>query len=235
MKERGWREGAGIKGRKWGIKDGKGKIYLMICFVFYLFFPCWLVHLLIQPVSQKYQSAIEHKYTHTFTHSDRSRVISFFFFVEETFEWGAQNNSIRPKLDWCSTGRRTPRAWFWTMRTIRSLWVTHIHSIKHDSESFCHKIRQEPGPSATIGGQISELYGFIWKDCSWRRSLQLSKMRQNESENPEKGGKKNPQPCFGWVLCDVQHVHVRACVFLLPWNVREFTHGLSWHHLSLAL
>ena len=68
-----------------------------------------LVQRLIHTASQKYQSTTGDlkfgtMWVHTHTHT-HTQVESYMPLVEEIYGWGPQNNSIKPKLDWCRTGR----------------------------------------------------------------------------------------------------------------------------------
>lgn len=106
-----------------------------------------LLRRLIQTASPKYQSTTEHlnfgtkwtqahAQTHAHTDTQRAGVISFSW--REKYGWGAQNNSIKPKLDWCSTGRlqNSMGLILGNEGYIHYETHTHIHSIKPESQSF---------------------------------------------------------------------------------------------------
>lgn len=110
-----------------------------------------LFELGIGDASRKHQSATRHLnlgtiwvdrlsqlLTHTHTHSNmHTEIESNKFLAEEIYGWGPQNNSIKTRLDWCSTDQAAELCGHGSEEQgLHSLQVAHIHSIKPDWESF---------------------------------------------------------------------------------------------------
>ncbi len=126
-----------------------------------------------------------HTHTHTYIQLESNKLL-----VEEIYGWGAQNNSIKPKLDWCGTGR---------LQNSVGLVLGnegYIHSESHISTPLnltqnhlpfnSAKLRQGLGQSRQALLQVDKLTlfiyvgGFVLNDFGMVWAIKCDEMSQNK-------------------------------------------------------